>query len=107
MSLIIKNPVATFTTHDDGTVTMKLEMERETDGGVFKVTIPKISLNQMEVKSEESSRLMNYFCPSYNLHIPLLPDKESNFVTMKTIERKMSLSEIEEALGYKVVLTIN
>lgn len=72
-------------------------------------TIPKISLAEMVLKQESGyTRFENkIIMPTEMTCIAtfnVLVDEDDAFLSMKKMPRKMTLSEIEEKLGYEVVL---
>lgn len=107
--MAIKNPKATFT-ENKGQTYMHLQCERMTADGLSRYTFPLILLDSMEVTIDKEKEM------SMNPNISIIYNKvakiefilESNereeFMTIQTIEREMTLKEIEGILGFKVKL---
>lgn len=107
--MAIKNPKATFT-ENKGQTYMQLQYERMTADGLSRYTFPLILLDSMEMtidKENETIWNLNSFiiCNKVaKIEFILEPNEREEFMTIQTIEREMTLKEIEGILGFKVKL---
>ncbi len=107
--MAIKNPKATFT-KNKGQTYMHLQFERMAADGLNRYTFPLILLDSMEMTIDKEKEMIENPNISiiYNevakVEFILEPNEREEFMTIQTIEREMTLKEIEEILGFKVKL---